>query len=337
MTTIAGSLRAALVVLALLLPWGAAADDFYQGKTVTMLVGFSPGGGFDTNARLLARYLGRHIPGNPTVVVVNMPGGGSTVAIVRLDTDQPKDGTVIDTFNFGLLADSLLQPDRFKADFRKYTWIGSISEDLTVCYSFGPSAPKTIEAMTKRDHFYVGSAGVGTSDDLNTKILKNIFGVPIKQVAGYPGSADIRVAIERGELDGDCGAWSSLPDEWVTGGKVNPVSRSTLSSPEDMPKGVPYTLEIAPNDRAKRIIRFLLADGQLGRPFIVSHSVPADRVKILRDAFNATVADKDFLADAAKLRLPVSPTNGEDALKTVTEIYDTPADIIAAAKKVLEE
>jgi len=329
--------RALLIAAALLAPWAATADDFYKGKTVTVLVGFSPGGGFDTNARLLARYLGRHIPGNPTVIVVNMPGGGSSVAITRLDTDQPKDGTVIDTFNFGLLANSLLQPNLIKVDFRRYAWIGSISKDLTVCYTFGPAAPKTIAAMTKRDHFYVGSAGVGTSDDINTKILKNVFGVPIKQVAGYPGSADIRVAIERGELDGDCGAWSSLPDDWIKGGKVNPVSRSILSSPPDLPKGVPYTLDIAPNDRAKQIVRFLLADGELGRPFIVSRAVPADRVKILRDAFSATMTDKDFLADAEKLREPVSPTAGDDALKTVNEIYDTPPDIVAAAKKVLEQ
>src|SRR5262249_30977753 len=150
-------LLSTLVVLALSLlgmARGAAADDFYKGKTITMMVGFSPGGGFDINARLLARYLGRYIPGNPDVLVLNLPRDGSVVAVQRLDTVSPTDGTVIDTFNFGLMGDSVLQPDKIKVDFRNYAFIGSISQDLTVCYTWAALGFKSIDAMKKRDHFF---------------------------------------------------------------------------------------------------------------------------------------------------------------------------------------
>jgi tripartite-type tricarboxylate transporter receptor subunit TctC len=324
-----------LAAVALIAP--AKADDFYKGKTLTVVVGFSAGGGFDINARLLARYIGRHIPGNPDVIVENLPGAGSITAIVRLDADLPKDGTVIDTFNFGHIGDSILQPDQTKIDFRNYAWIGSISNDLTVCYVWRDKGPKTIADMKAGGHYFFGLAGVGTSEDLNTKILKNIFGVNIEQVAGYPGSAEVRVAIERGELDGDCGAWSSIPEDWTKSPKFHPVSRSGLKAPPDMPATIPYTVDAAPTEAARKIVRFLLADSEVGRPFIASRAVPADRIEILRRAFDATVKDKDFLAEAQKLRLPVQPKTGEEAAKAVAEIYAAPPDIVTAARKVVAQ
>jgi tripartite-type tricarboxylate transporter receptor subunit TctC len=313
----------------------ASADDFYKGKVVTIYVGFSPGGGFDINARLLARYIGRFIPGAPDVVVVNLPGAGSQTAVVRLDADMPQDGTVINTFNFGLINDSLLQPEKVKLDFRNYSWIGSISDDLTVCYILKADGPKSLADM-KSGHYFFGLTGTGTSEDINTKILKRIFGIDISQVAGYPGSADIRVAIERGELDGDCGAWSSIPDDWTKSAKFHPVSRTTMGAVAGLPPSVPYIIDLAPSDQAKQILRVLLADSDVGRPFIVSRKVPADRVKILRTAFAAAVKDKDFLAEAEKLRLPVSPRIGDDAAKVVAGIYGAPPDIVAAARKIVQ-
>ena len=320
---------------ALALAAPAQAEDFYKGKTVSVVVGFSAGGGFDINARLLARYIGRYIPGTPDVVVVNLPGAGSETAVVRLDSDMAKDGTVINTFNFGLINDSLLQPQKSRVDFRNYAWIGSISEDLTVCYILHADGPKTLADM-KSGHYFFGLTGTGTSEDINTKILKRIFGIDVGQVAGYPGSADIRVAIERGELDGDCGAWSSIPEDWTTSAKFHPVSRSGQTAAEGLPPSVPYSVDLAPNDEAKKIMRVLLADSDLGRPFIVSRAVPADRVRILRDAFAAAVKDPEFIAEAKKLRLPVSPRTGEEAAKTIDAIYATPPDIVAAARKIVQ-
>jgi tripartite-type tricarboxylate transporter receptor subunit TctC len=315
----------------------AAAQDFYRGKTLTILVGFSPGGGFDINARVLARHMGRHIPGNPNTVVQNMPGAGSVTAIHYLDLTAPKDGTVLDIFNFGNIGESRLNPDKVKVDFRKFNWIGSISQDLTVCYVWHAMGVKTLAELKTVGRVHMGLTGMGTSSDTNQRILKNIFKIPVQQVAGYPGSAEQRIAIERRELDGDCGAWSSIPVEWIEGRKIVPVIRSGAIFAPDMPRDVPYSVDIAPSERDRQVIRLLLASAQVGRPFIASQAVPPERVRILRNAFNATVKDPQFIAEAEKLRLPISPKTGEEALKIVEDIYATPDDIVQAAKKISDE
>src|SRR5439155_648252 len=191
--------------------------------------GFSPGGGFDLNARVLARHIGRHIPGNPTVAVQNMAGAGSLTAVHYLDLSAPKDGTVLDIFNFGNIGDSRLHPEKIKVDFRKFNWIGSISQDLTVCYVWHAFGVNTMADLKAKPQVHMGLTGMGSSSDTNQRILKSIFGVRVQQVAGYPGSAEQRIAIERGELDGDCGAWSSIPLEWIEGRKIVPVIRSSPS------------------------------------------------------------------------------------------------------------
>jgi tripartite-type tricarboxylate transporter receptor subunit TctC len=315
----------------------AAAQDFYRGKTLTILVGFSPGGGFDLNARVLARHIGRHIPGNPNAVVQNMAGAGSLTAVHYLDLTAPKDGTVIDIFNFGNIGESRLNPDKIKRDFRKVNWIGSISQDLTVCYVWHAVGVKTLAELQTVTRVHMGLTGMGSSSDINQRILKNVFKVPVQQVAGYPGSAEQRIAIERGELDGDCGAWSSIPLEWIEGHKIVPVIRSGPLFAPDMPRDVPYSVDIAPSERDRQVLRLLLASAQVGRPFIASQAVPAVRIRILRDAFNATMKDPQFLAELEKLRLPISPKTGEEALKVVEDIYATPDDIVQAAKKISGE
>jgi tripartite-type tricarboxylate transporter receptor subunit TctC len=315
----------------------AAAQDFYKDKVLTILVGFSAGGGYDTNARMLARHLGRHIPGNPNIIVQNLPGAGSLKAVQYLDAAAPKDGTVINTFNFGKINDIKINPDKPHVDFRKYNWIGSISQDLTVCYVWYRLGVMTLADLKKKDRVHFGLTGVGSSSDLNQRILKNIFGVHLQQVPGYPGSAEQRLAIERGELDGDCGAWSSIPEEWIADKKINPVIRSSSATAPDLPPGVPFSVDIAPSERARQIVRLILSSNQLGRPFIASAAVPADRVRILRAAFNATMKDSAFLADAHKLRLPVSPKTGEEALKIVEELYRVPDDIVVAARQVVQK
>jgi tripartite-type tricarboxylate transporter receptor subunit TctC len=315
----------------------AAAQDFYKGKTLTIVVGFSAGGGFDVNARTLARYIGRHIPGSPNVVVVNMPGAASATSISYLDTNAPKDGTVIDTFNFGLISASLLHPEQTPVDLRKYAWIGSISEDLTVCYVWKAAGPTNVAEMKNHGQTHFGIDGIGTSEDINERILKTVLGLDIRQVGGYAGTAEVRLAIERGELDGDCGAWSSLPEDWITQKKINPLSRSGTAVPDGLSPDVPYIADLAPDDRARQIMTLLVAGGQVGRPFIASLAVPPERLKLLRAGFEATMQDADFVLDLKKQRLPLSPKSAEEALKTVQGIYGSSADIVAAARKVIAE
>jgi tripartite-type tricarboxylate transporter receptor subunit TctC len=330
----AGALGLGLAVAAVV---PAAAQDFYRGKTITIVVGFTPGGGFDLNARLLAHHMGRHIPGNPDVIVQNMPGAASLKPVLYLDTTAPRDGTVIATFNFGQIGDSRMNPEKVKVDFRKFSWIGSISQDLTICYTWHTLGIKSLAQLQRHGTVHMGLTGVGSSSDINQKILRDIFKVAVAQVAGYPGSAEERLAIERRELDGDCGAWSSIPQEWVEGAKINPILRSGPVESSDLPPNVPYALDIAPSERDRDIIRLLTESGQVGRPFIASLSVPADRIEVLRKAFDETVQDREFVADARKLRMPVTPKSAGQALRTVEEIYATPEDIVQAARRIAGE
>ena len=315
----------------------ARAQDFYRGKTLTIVVGFTPGGGFDINARLLARHIGRHIPGNPTVVVQNMPGAGGLNSVQYLDTAAPRDGTVIDIFNFGNIGESKLAPEKTRIDFRKFNWIGSISQDLSVCYVWHAFGPKNLAELKARSVVHMGRTGIGSSSDLNQRILRNIFGVRIQQIAGYPGSAEERMAVERGETDGNCGAWSSIPAEWVEERKIVPIVRSAPFVPPDLPDGVPYSADIAPSERDRQIIKLLVASGEVGRPFIASAAVPADRIRVLRDAFNATVRDPQFIAEALRLRQPLSPKTGEEALRVVEEIYAARDEVVQAARAIVAQ
>ena len=330
--------RLGLVLLGLFAGTAVAqADDFYKGKTLTILVGFSPGGGFDINARLLSRHLGRHIPGQPEVVVTNMPGASSYTAMQYLETRAPKDGTYIDTFNFALVADSKMFPERVKVDLRNFGWVGSISVDVTVCYLWRGFGVKSLDEARQKAVVHMGDVGVGTSAYVNQNILKRVFGVNVQQVLGYPGSAEQRLAIERGELDGDCGAWASIPIEWTDGDKILPLMKSQPSLVPGMPASIPYMADIAPNDHARSLIKLLTASSGVGRPFIASKDVPADRLQILRDAFDATMKDPLFLADAAKLRMPVTPKNAAESRQVLDEIYGAPADLVKEARQIAGE
>lgn len=315
----------------------AQADDFYKGKTLNIVVGYSPGGGFDANARLLSRYIAKHIPGKPNVIVTNMPGAASQTAVQYLDATAPRDGTVMVIFNFGLITDSLLIPKRVKIDFRKYGWIGSIGMDIAVCYLWGATGVKTLDDAKKMPVVHMGLTAVGTSNDINQRILKTIFGVKVQQAPGYPGSAELRLAIERGELDGDCGAWGAILPEWLEGKKINPILRTAPILPPDMPKDVPYAVDIAPTNLDGEVIKFLISSVELGRPFIASRSVPADRIRMLREAFNDTMKDPDFVADATRLRLPITPRTGEEAIKIVEAIYAAPKNVVDQARKLAGE
>ena len=315
----------------------AYADDFYKGKTLNIVVGYTPGGGVDTNGRLLARHIAKHIPGKPNVIVTNMPGAASQIAVRYLDARAPHDGTVIVTFNFGLITDSLLIPDRVKIDFRKYNWIGSVGMDIAVCYMWGATGAKTLDDAKKMPVVHMGLTSVGTSDDINQRILKTIFGVKVQQVRGYPGSAEMRLATERGELDGDCGAWGAISPEWLEGHKIYPILRTAPITPPGLPKDVPYAVDMAPTKLDGEVIKFLISSVELGRPFIASQSVPADRIRILRDAFNDTMKDPAFVADATKLRLPNMPRTGEEAIKIVEAIYAAPNNVVDKARKLAGE
>ncbi len=312
------------------------ADDFYKDKTVTIIVGFSPGGGYDLNARTLARFLPEHIPGHPRVIVQNMPGAGSLVAVRSLELKQPKDGTVMVTFEPGVITQSLTQPEIANLDFRKYVWIGSITPNFEVCYGFGPNGVKTWDELMRRKEFILGSEGKGVGNYLEGATLREVFGAPIRLVLGFPGSSEQRLAIERGELDGDCSVLSSLPPDWLENGKAHPFVRFTKDRPPEMTENARFIEDMAISQDQKDFLEVMVGGRELGRSFAVSGEVSADRIAILRESFAATMKDPAFLADMAKARLPVHPVSGEQAGQIVARMTAVSPAIIAKVKKIYE-
>lgn len=333
--TMASAAVLSLLAMGASAPAGAQGADFYKGKTVRLVVGFSPGGGYDAYTRLLARHYARHIPGKPDIVVNNMPGASSLKSVQYLDAGAAKDGTVLTAFNPGLIVQSMTAPDKFPIRLTNYAWVGSISEDIRVCYMWGATGVKTWDDMLKRDKVVFGETGTGSSAYVNERILKDVFGVKVQQVLGYPGSAEKRLAIERGELDGDCGAFTSIPPDWVRDKKVNVVIRFEQSLAPGMTADSPYAPDLAKDAKQRQLLMLLNSSGDVGRPYIAPRAVPQDRLKILRDAFDATIKDAQFLADAEKQQLTViAPLTGQAAEAMVAEIYKAPADVVAQAKAI---
>ena len=313
---------------------GQDAAAFYRGKTIHLVVGFSPGGGYDVYARLLARYYGRHIPGNPNFVVQNMPGAASLKSVQFLDVGAPADGTTIVTFNPGLITQSLTTPDKVPVKFLNYAWIGNISEDVRVCFTWHATGIKSFDEMLKADKIVYGNTGIGTSAYTDDRMLSEIFGVKVHQVQGYPGSADKRIAIEQGELDGDCGSWTSLPEDWLRDRKINLVLRFSARLVPGLPASVPYAGDLLKDPKKRQTFALLAAAALIGRPYIAPRGVPADRRQALKDAFDATMKDADFLAEAEKQRLLVTPMTGAEVEGRLEEIYRAPAEVVAAAKVI---
>jgi tripartite-type tricarboxylate transporter receptor subunit TctC len=312
----------------------ASADDFYKGKTINIVVGFSSGGGYDTYARLLARHFPKHIPGQPNVIVQNMPGAASLKSVQHLDVAAPKDGTVITAFNPGLITQSMTIPNKIRVKFTEVAWLGSMGEDLRVCYTWGATGIKTWDELVKAPQFILGDTGAGSSSYVNQRMVKDIFGVKVKQVLGYPGSAEKRLAIERGELQGDCSSWTSLPDDWIRDKKINVVLRFSEHVSVGLPESVPYGKALLKDPKMRQVYDVLTAPSEIGRPYILSKAVPADRLEILRTAFNATLKDKALLADADKQRLIISPLDGAKVEAMLKEIYSAPPEVVASAKEV---
>jgi tripartite-type tricarboxylate transporter receptor subunit TctC len=309
-------------------------DGFYKGKTVTIVVGYSAGGGYDQYARLLARHLGAHIPGNPTVIVQNMPGAASMTSVRYLDATAPKDGTIITTFDPGLILESLGESS--KPQFSDYQWIGTLLRDIRICYASTASGVKTWDQMMKRKEFLIGNTAKGSNAYVNGAILRNVFHAPVRQISGYPGSNEQRLALERGELEGNCGSWTAIPQDWIVNHKIDALVRFSPKRPADMPESVPFVNDLASTPEQKAVLDILNGSGELGRPFIVAKQVPADRVKMLRAALEATLKDAQFQAEAQKQSLLLDPVSGEEAEKIIATMYAASPELVKKVKEALD-
>lgn len=304
------------------LPLGAHAQDFYANNDINIVVGFSPGGSNDAYARLLGRHIGRHIPGNPNVIVQNMPGAGSLTSVRHLDTIAATDGTVVVIFNPGLILSALVDPVNIPVDFRDYNWLGSISRALRVCSVWHTSDIDTWDDLVASDEVISGSTAPGTSAYIDAAVLKNVFGVKIRPIVGFPGNAEVNLALERGEIDINCNTWSAVSETWRQGDELVPIVRLADIEDPDLSDDVPILQELAETDEQREILDVIYAGHIVSTPFILSNQVPEERLEILRAAFDATVEDPAFLEEAERLGLLVlSPLSGSEAEVVIDDIY----------------
>ena len=278
----------------------------------------------------------RHIPGNPNIIVQNAPGAGSLSAVRNLDGNLARDGTVIVTFNPGLVTQSIVQPESVKVDFRNLAWVGVVAADFRVCYGFGPKGVKTWADMMSRKEFILGSTAKGSGNYINGATLRQVFNAPVRQILGFPGSAEQRIAIERGELDGDCGAFASIPIAWIKEKKVHPFVRFSEQKDEDVPDSAVYIRDFATTDEQRDILSVVNGGDEIGRPFIMSRQVPSERLAILRKAFMDTMKDPAFLADMQKLGHPVQPLPAERAEAIVAKMSSASPAVLKKARAIYE-
>lgn len=309
-----------------------AQADFYKGKTVTIYVGLSAGGGYDTNARLVGRHIGKYIPGNPTVAVRNMPGAGGLVMTNHIVNVAPKDGLHIGAPQRGVPLEPLLgHASKARFDPLKMNWIGSVNSDTSVAIVHSRTGIKTWEDLRNRETIIAGT-GVGTESVVVPYVLRHLMGLKFKVIAGFPGGSEMNLAMERGEVDGrGTFSWTSLKPhlkDWIDSGKYKILFQMGLRKHKDL-SNVPLVIDLAPTPEMKQIFKVQFTAFELGRPLFVAEEVPADRVAILRKAFDEAMKDKTLLAEAEKSSLEIDPVTGPEMLALLKEVYSTPKDIIA--------
>ena len=331
---------AAAIAAAAIAVWGNTAHaqqpaPFYAGRTVSMLIGFGPGGGNDQWARMIARHIGRHIPGNPNVVSQNVPGAGGLQLANQLFNVSPKDGTVFGNVSRGIPLEPLFGGQGTQFDPLKLNWIGSPDRDTAICVARKDAGFTTIkDAATKE--LVMGATGSGTDSAVYPEFLALLLGLKIKAVKGYKGSNEMQLAVERGEVQGLCGSTES-----IMGGAGAPrASRFNVLfqgrlEPDPRMKGVAYWGDIAGSDEQKEVLKLFLTRSALGRPFLAPPSVPTERVEILRSAFEATMKDAAFLAEAEKNGMSVEPMSGPELQATIERAYAASPAIVERTAEVL--
>jgi tripartite-type tricarboxylate transporter receptor subunit TctC len=309
--------------------------EFYKGRNVDLYIGYSAAGGYDIYARALARHMGRHIAGNPTIVPRNMPGAGSLVLANWLYNVAPRDGTAFGTIGRGVAFDPLLGSTKAQFDASKFNWIGSMNDEVSVCVAWHTTGITKLEQVMQTE-LTVGGSGPSADTDQFPKVLNDTIGTKFKIVTGYPGGNDIDLAMERGEVMGRCGwSWSSViatHKKWLDENKINVLVQLSLSKHADLPS-VPLVMDFARDNEQKQIFKLVFARQPMGRPFVASPDIPADRTAALRMAFVDTMKDTAFLAEAEKMQLEINPVSGNAVQEIVQEAYQTPK---AVADKVAD-
>ncbi len=314
-------------------------EDFYKGKHIDLVIGYSPGGGYDLYARLVAQFMGKHIPGNPNIIPRNMPGAGSRTAVTWIANIAPKDGTALATADQSLsiaqaMGDKALTD--MKIDTSKLIYIGNPSADNNTTSMWHTSKVKTIEDAMKFEA-PMGATGGSTSSQY-PRAMNALIGTKFKIILGYPGGNDINLAMERGEVEGRgsnaWASWKSTRQDWIKEKKISIIVQIGLTKAPDLPN-VPLLIDLAKNADDKAVLKLLSAPTTIGRPLFTSPGVPEERVKALRAAFDATMKDPEFLAAAEKQKMDVNPVSGAELQKIVTDIVATPRAIADRLQSII--
>ena len=312
--------------------------DFYRGKTLELLIGAAAGGAYDLPGRTIARHMGKHIPGNPTMVVRNMPGANSMTMANHLFNVAPADGTTIGMPNINLPLDPLLRlgGDAVKFDVTKFQWIGAPLQEIYVTFVSNTAPVKTIEDLRKTEVLMGATSAAGENVALPS-LMNALAGTRMKIVKGYAGQNEVFIAVERGEVHGNTTGLTNLKSEkaeWVKSGKIRVLLQYGLRPSPDL-KDVPSALDLATNDEDRDLLRFFLSKYQMARVLFAPPGVPAERVAILRRAFDATMKDPAFLTESATVGLDISPTSGEEVAALIARLYATPPAIVERLRSLL--
>ena len=314
-------------------------ESFYKSQTIRIVVGSPPGGSYDLYARAVARHLGRHLPGSPSVVVQNMPGGGGYAAANHLFSAAPRDGTVIATFSRSVPMQPLIDDTGVHFDPRRLAWIGSPSDEVGVALSSSAS-PVTNYADLKRRGMVVAATGPGTDTNVYARVIATVLGLDLKIVTGYTGAADILLAVQRGEAEGAAGiSWSSLwpaHKDLIENHKVNVLMQLGLRGGSDPAlKGVPLAIDLVSNPADRNILEIIFARQAMAYPFAAPPDMPADRLKALRDGFAATMRDEQFINEARTAGMTVNPVSHEDMSAIITRVYASTPETVARVKAAM--
>jgi tripartite-type tricarboxylate transporter receptor subunit TctC len=333
-----GAVGAALLAALMLQPaFCAGVEEFYKGKTISLIIGYSVGGGYDLYGRLLARHMGKYIPGQPTIVPQNLTGAGSLRAASFLYSAAAKDGTVFGTFGRTIATTPLLAPAGAQFDATKFAWLGSITNEVSMCVTWHTSPVKVWKDSLEQP-IMMGGEGTGADPDVYALLYKNVFGAKWKLVTGYPGTNDTMLAMERGEVDGLCGlSWSTLLSrhrQWFEQGKVNIIIQAALKKQPEL-RDVPLALDLARDAEQMQILKLLLVSQEMARPFAAPPGIPADRKAALAAAFDQAVQDPEFLTEAAKLKMEVNPIDSKRMEHLIAELYATPRDVVEKAAQAI--
>jgi tripartite-type tricarboxylate transporter receptor subunit TctC len=332
---VAGSIAAALIAAP------AVAQDYYAGKTIEFIVGGDSGGGYDIYARTVARHMARHIPGNPTIVVKNMPGAGSTRAGIYISTVAPKDGSSMGAMMPGAIIGPLLDDKPMtQFDPTKVHYIGTADSGVRVCVTFQKSKVTTFAAAQKNKAILGASSAGGATRDY-AYLHNHTAGTKFDVVTGYKGTVDIGLAMERGEVDGLCGwDWSSVKSQkgdWLRDKKLNLLVQVGLDpQPELTELGVPSIWTFIKDQDSRRVAELIVSQQVFQRSYILPPGTPAEQVKILRAAFDATMNDKQFQADAAKMKISITPLSGQKVQDLVAKLYNTPREFVERARRAIK-